>query len=301
MAMPCSIALPGFGDHGMQDAEGNPCALKTAEDFFLRGLANMAFAGGKAVPPASDDDMLVTGVDRYQPLLQAQLKDDEWRQVAMLMTRGGRFDKIDAAWKGQHIRKAHAPALQVWMEDVAKMRHSMTGERLSGCPTYFPTRLADGSAMREHFPEDQWPMLMTSYKSNLMSSMSIGVARLRQVHPHNPASVNRADAERLGLKNGDTIRITTPGGSMLATALVRDGVMSGAVAIEYGYGHTELGARAHTVDGKVQPHNPQHANGVNLNELGFADTTRGDQRNVWIDWVSGAVVRQGLPARIERA
>ena len=34
MAMPCSIALPGFGDHGIKDAEGNPCALKTAEDFF---------------------------------------------------------------------------------------------------------------------------------------------------------------------------------------------------------------------------------------------------------------------------
>ncbi len=295
------LALPGFGDHGIKDAEGNPCALKTAEDFFLRGLANIAFAGGKAVPPASDDDMLVTGVDRYQPLLQAQLKDDEWRQVAMLMTRGGRFDKIDAAWKGQHIRKAHAPALQVWMEDVAKMRHSMTGERLSGCPTYFPTRLADGSAMREHFPEDQWPMLMTSYKSNLMSSMSIGVARLRQVHPHNPVSVNREDAARLGIKNGDTVRITTPGSSMLATALVRDGVISGALAVEYGYGHTELGARAHTVDGKVLPNNPQHANGVNLNDLGFADPSRApDQRNVWIDWVSGAVVRQGLPARIER-
>ena len=295
------LQLPGFGDQGMSDAQGNPCALKTAEDFFLRGLANMAFAGGKAVPPASDDDMLVTGVDRYQPLLQSQLKDDEWRQVAMLMTRGGRFDKIDAAWKGEHIRKPHALPLQLWMEDVAKMRHSMTGERLSGCPTWYPTRLADGRAMREHFPEDQWPMLMTSYKSNLMSSMSIGVARLRQVHPHNPVSVNREDAARLGLKNGDTLRLTTPGKSMLAVALVRDGMMPGAIAIEHGYGHTELGARQHTVDGKVLPHNPQHANGVNLNDLGFADPSRAEgQRNVWIDWVSGAVVRQGLPVRIER-
>ncbi|WP_027994555.1 tetrathionate reductase subunit A [Simplicispira psychrophila] len=295
------LELPGFGDNGMSDAQGNPCALKSAEDFFLRGLANMAFAGGKAVPPASDDDMLVTGVDRYQPLLQAQLKEDEWRQVAMLMTRGGRFDKIDAAWKGEHIRKPHPLPLQLWMEDVAKMRHSMTGERLSGCPTYFPTRLADGSAMRAHFPEDQWPMLMTSYKSNLMSSMSIGVARLRQVHPHNPVAVNRADAARLGIRNGDTVRLTTPGKSILAVALVRDGVMPGAIAIEHGYGHTELGARQHTVDGKALPLNPQHANGVNLNDLGFADPSRGDQTNVWIDGVSGAVVRQGLPVRLERA
>jgi tetrathionate reductase subunit A len=40
---------------------------------------------------------------------------------------------------------------------------------------------------------------------------------------------------------------------------------------------------------------------VNLNELGFADPTRGDgQDNVWIDWVSGAAVRQGLPVRVEK-
>ena len=295
------LQLPGFGDEGMSDAQGNPVALKTAEDFFLRGLANMAFSGGKAVPPASDDDMLVTGVDRYQPLLSQKLKDDEWRQVALLMSRGGRFDTIEASWKGEHIRKPHPFPLQLWMEDVAKMRHSMTGERLSGCPTWYPTRLADGSDMREHFPQDQWPMLMTSYKSNLMSSMSIGIPRLRQVHPHNPVSVNREDAARLGLKNGDAVRLTTPGNSMLAVALVRDGMMPGAIAIEHGYGHTEMGAREHLVDGKALPQNAAHANGVNLNHLGFADPSRAEHQNVWVDWVSGAVVRQGLPVRIERA
>lgn len=82
--------------------------------------------------------------------------------------------------------------------------------------------------------------------------------------------------------------------------MIRDGVMRGAIAIEHGYGHKELGARAHTIDGKGMPHNPALAAGVNINDLGFRDTTRGDHNNVWIDWVSGAVVRQGLPARIEK-
>lgn len=54
------------------------------------------------------------------------------------------------------------------------------------------------------------------------------------------------------------------------------------------------------VDGKAMPHNPALAAGVNLNDLGFGDPTRGAHANVWIDWVSGAAVRQGLPARIER-
>ena len=154
--------------------------------------------------------------------------------------------------------------------------------------------------MRERFDEKQFPFLLTSYKSNLMSSISIGVNRLRQVHPHNPVSVNRADATRLGIENGQSVRITTPGGSINAIAMVRDGVKSGCVAIEHGYGHTGLGARAHIVNGEQMPHDSSLAAGVSLNDLGFADPTHGQVPNSWIDWVSGATVRQGLPARIER-
>ena len=43
----------------------------------------------------------------------------------------------------------------------------------------------------------------------------------------------------------------------------------------------------------------QIKSGINLNDLGFADPTR-QVANTWLDWVSGAAVRQGLPARIER-
>ena len=81
---------------------------------------------------------------------------------------------------------------------------------------------------------------------------------------------------------------------------MRDGVMPGTVAIEHGYGHRELGAGRHSIDGQPMPVNAEHANGVNLNDLGFADPTRPSCKNVWVDWVSGAAVRQGLPARIEK-
>lgn len=293
------LNMPGFGKGAIKDSDGNAHDLFTAEDFYLRGLANMAYATGRAVGPASDDDMLLTGVDRYAGLLQERLKPDEWRRVALLMTRGGRFDDLGNAWDGDKIRKAHTHTLNIWSEQIARMRHSMTGEHYSGCPTWYPTRLGDGTPMRDQFNEKEWPMLMTSYKSNLMSSMSIGVERLRQLHPHNPVSINRSDAARLGIKNGDKVRLVTPGGQMTAVALVRDGIMPGAIAVEHGYGHTELGATSHVIDGKPTPHNPDHAAGVNLNNLGFADPTRGAHHNVWVDWVSGAAVRQGLPARLE--
>ena len=94
--------------------------------------------------------------------------------------------------------------------------------------------------------------------------------------------------------------MSTPGAKVQGVALVRSGVARGTVAIEYGYGHRQLGAVAHLIDGKPTAHNPQHAQGVNLNALGFTDPTRPEQDNVWIDWVSGAVVRQGLPVRVRK-
>lgn len=300
-AVALRLGLPGFGKGVLKDKDGQAHDLLCAEDFYLRGMANIAYGAGRPVEDATDDDMRLTGVDRLFPELQSRLHPEEQRKVAMLLTRGGRFDRIENAWKGNQLKARYQPTLQVWSEDLAKMRHSLTGERLSGCPSWYPTRMADGSAMREHYSEQEWPLLMSSYKSNLMSSMSIGMDRLRQVHPHNPISLNLEDAKGMGISNGDHIRVSTPGGSIEGVAMVRGGIMRGAIAIEYGFGHTELGARSHQIDGQAMPHRPDLAAGVNLNDLGFADPTRGEgQDNVWIDWVSGAAVRQGLPARVEK-
>lgn len=297
------LGMPGFG----KDAIGDPKSdqrydLDSAADFYLRGFANIAYAMGRPVPDAIDSDITLTGLERYVDLVKAHVKDEEWRKVAMVMTRGGRFDNVVDAWdesKG-HLKNTYAFMLPIWDEALFQSKHAMTGEHNSGCPTWYPTRLADGSDMRQTYSEQEWPFLMTSYKSNLMSSITIAVDRLRQVHPHNPLSINREDAKALGINNGDHIRLVTPGSSVEGVAMIRDGVMKGAIAIEHGYGHKELGARSHSIDGQAMPYNPALAAGVNINDLGFRDSTRGDHNNVWIDWVSGAVVRQGLPARIEK-
>jgi hypothetical protein len=43
------------------------------------------------------------------------------------------------------------------------------------------------------------------------------------------------------------------------------------------------------------------AAGVNMNDLGIVDVSRGAQANVWVETISGAAVRQGLPVRVEAA
>ncbi|MDR2324246.1 MAG: tetrathionate reductase subunit TtrA [Acidovorax sp.] len=294
------LQLPGFGKNAMSTKEGELLDLESSEDFYLRGMCNIAYQAGKPVPEASDDDIAITGLSKWMPALEARVKPEEVRRVAMVMSRGGRFDRVEDAWKEEHIKAAYKFPVQIWHEGLSKMRHSMTGERYSGCPTWYPTRFADGSDMRKLYPEQEWPLTMSSYKSNLMSSMSIAASRLRQVHPHNPISLHKVDAAKLGIANGDHIEVSTPGAKLQGVALVREGIAPGAIAIEYGYGHKQLGAVAHTVDGKPTHANPQHGNGVNLNRLGFTDPTRPAKDNTWIDWVSGAVVRQGLPVKVRK-
>jgi len=295
------LGLPGFGKNAITDASGGQHDLFDKEDFILRGFANVAYAGGNAVPDVSEDDAALTGVSRHLDLLRHKLGEEEWRKVAFLMTRGGRFGDEEKAWDGDRQVNAYPDALAVWNESLARMRHSMTGEAFVGCPTYYPPRLADGTVLRDAFSEKEWPFMVCSFKSNLMSSISIGAKRLRQVHPSNPIVLNRADASGLGISNGDAITIETPGGQLSGVALLRDGIVPGTVAIEFGYGHWELGAREHIVDGMPTPVDPGAGAGVNMNLLGFTDPTRPDAPNVWIDWVSGAVVRQGVPARIMRS
>ncbi|WP_027016452.1 tetrathionate reductase subunit A [Comamonas composti] len=299
-ALARELKLPGFGKNAMSTKDGEPLDLESAEQFYLRGMCNIAYQAGKPVAEASDDDIAITGLGKWMPELQKHVKPEEVRRVAMVMSRGGRFDKVEDAWKGEHLKlQARFPAT-FWHEGLSRMRHSMTGERYSGTPTWYPTRFADGTSMRELYPEKDWPLSMTSYKSNLMSSMSIAASRLRQVHPHNPVSINRFDAQALGIANGDRIKVSTPGASLQGVALVRDGIARGALAIEHGYGHRQLGTVSHQVDGQPTPANPQHGHGVNLNDLGFADPTRPAKDNTWIDWVSGAVVRQGLPVKVSK-
>ena len=108
------------------------------------------------------------------------------------------------------------------------------------------------------------------------------------------------DAERFGVGHGDTITIESPGGSVTGVALVSQGVQRGAIGIEHGYGHRELGASDHVIDGELHAGHKFLAAGVNLNDLGFADPTR-EGTATWLENVSGASIRQGLPVRVEKA
>ena len=294
-----AMALPGFGPGGLKDKDGAAQPLDTAADYYLRAATNVAFAGQKPVNDATDDDIALVGLDRLLPTLQATLKPEEWRKAAQVLSRGGRFQPADQAYQGEQMANRFPRPLLVYNESLATSRSAMTGKRFVGVARWVDPSFADGTPMRQKFPASDWPLLLSSQKSVLMNSYSIGVDRLRGIHSDNPVSINIEDAGALSIKNGDRIRITTPTGSVEGTALVRHGVMRGAAVVEHGYGHRELGARAHSIGGALQPANPELTAGINLNDIGMVDPTL-KAPGVWLDPVAGSAIRQGIPARISR-
>lgn len=302
IALAKAMDLPGFGDKAISDAEGNAYPLKRAEDWYLRGGANIAWLGKEPVADASDEDIILAGVERLRPLLEATLKPEEVRKVAFLLSRGGRYqpakdvrDEDNPEWMRNRLKAM----LHVWNDNVGGSRHSITGKRFVGCPSWQPARFADGTPVRQVYPESKWPMQLISFKSALQNSYSIAADRLLGVHPENPVILHPQDAEAIGVTTGDRVEIRTPGGAVRSRVLVHGGVMPGVVAVEHGFGHKELGARAHQIGDREQPHKPHLAAGINLNDLGVPDPTRKD-RGLWVDPVSGTAVRQGLPAKVVR-
>ena len=291
------LDLPGFGDNAIEGADGHMHPLKRAEDFYLRAAANIAMAG-KPLPAATNEDIRASGVEPLMARIKSTVAEDEVGPVAHLYSRGGRFETMGKAYNGDKLGHAWARPLCVYNEQLGTSIDSYSGKRLVGTPTHHEPRFWDGSLLRDHFPEEEWPLLAFSFKSNLMNSYAIGLERLRMIKPYNPVLLHRNDAEKFGVRHGDTISIESPGGKVLALALVGDNVHEGAIGIEHGYGHRELGAASHIIDGQERAGNPFLGAGVNINDLGFSDPTRRDGTATWLENVSGASVRQGLPVRV---
>jgi tetrathionate reductase subunit A len=290
------LGLPGFGEGAIPDAEGKLHPLHRAEDFFLRAAANVAFQG-EPLPDADESDIAHAGLAPLMPRLERTLKPEERGAVAYLYSRGGRFEDFKDHFKGEKLTSAWKRTLCVYNERVGTSINTQDGEPNRGVPFHRLPLLADGRAMREVFTEEEWPLLAFSFKSNLMNSYAIGLERLRMIKPYNPVMMHRQDAERFGISHGDTIRIESPGGSVVALALVVEGVVPGALGIEHGYGHRDLGATPHLIDGESQPDLEWLRAGINLNDLGFEDPTR-KVAGTWLEPISGAAVRQGLPIRV---
>lgn len=303
IAISKKLGLPGFGDKAMKNEDGTTYDLNKPEDFYLRAAANIAFVGKKPVADVDENELKMTGVDRIMPLLENVLKPDEVKKVAQVFVRGGRFAPHKSGWD-KEIPDATGPkwkpTLQIWNESIGKNKNSFTGKHYLGCATYIPPVFANGQAVDDFYPKSKWPLRMISVKSNIMSSSSIHLERLRTIRKGNIVAINPEDAKKFGVQHGEEVILKTPSGEHSCVIATLNGVTKGVISVEHGWGHTGFGATKQILDGKEFLHDEKTGSGFNMNELGIKDPSRTEIESPWYEWMSGSSVRQGLPATIER-
>jgi len=278
------LGLPGFGKDGFGPGQD----FRRPEDLYLKMVANVA-AGekpGEAVPDASDEEVrLFLEARRHLPKSvfdpekwKRAVGEAWWRKVVYVLNRGGRFQDYEKAFKGEQLGNQYGQLVNLYMEKVAKTKDSMTGKPFSGHAVYVPAPLdITGKPV-----EDE----KAGYDLNLITYREIAHTKSRTASnywllallPENFILVHRQDAERLGLKDGDRVRVTSatnPEGiwpvldghskPMEGRVRVTEGIRPGVVAFSLGHGHWAYGSVDLVIDGKVIKGDPRRGRGVHAN------------------------------------
>ncbi len=174
---------------------------------------------------------------------------------------------------GEHAKKHNTT-----IDDILQVSGYEARGELAFVPHY--------EAPKRHGSDKEYPFTFIDYKSRLnregRSQNTTWYQEFKKVDVGDKswddvAKINPKDAKKLGIKNGDTIRLTSTTGSIVTRALLWEGVRPGTVAKCYGQGHWAYGRVAARDYAKAQPR------GGNNNELLVDDYDR----------LSGATARNG--------
>ena len=124
---------------------------------------------------------------------------------------------------------------------------------------------------------DEFNLELITYKEiHGSESRTIGnYAAQMAIMPENFVNLNEIDAKRLGLVDGDTVRVESPGfkgsfelgpgqapSKMEGKVRVLQGLRPGVVSVSFHYGHWAYGARDIEIDGQRIPGEPARGKGL---------------------------------------
>ncbi len=320
------LGLPGFGPNGFGD--GKP--FVRGEDLYLKEVANLAFGDkkpdpekgepGEVVPDADDEEMRIfLEARRHLPktvfdpeVWKAAVGDEWWRKVVYVLNRGGRFQDWSKATKGALVANKYGKYINLYCEKTYDVKDSMTGQHWSGVPRYFPAPTdALGNLLEDE--KEGYDLHLITYREIVQTkSRTSGNYWLQGVLPQNFVLMNRQDAARLGLRDGDTVRIsskTNPTGvwnlgngtewPMVGQLKVIEGIRPGVVAFSLGHGHWAYGGTDIIVDGVTVKGDRRRITGVHANAAMRTDTH--NPNTCLRDLVGGSAVFYDTRIRVERA
>lgn len=286
LAIADRLKLPGYGNDGF----GTGVPFKRPEDYYLKVVANLAF-GDKpdlkdAVPEASDQELdIFLAARRHLPPAvfdlakwQAAAGPNLWRRVVYVLNRGGRFEPFAAAYDGEHMAHKFGGTFHLYIERVAKQKDSITGKAFDGLPFYSPPVNSKG----EEISDDGYDFQLITFKEVFATQSRTAGTYWSQASllPENHVLIQKRDAERLGLDDGDEVLVASyslPNGEVdLGNGIKRrmrakirkvEGMRPGVVAISHHYGHWAYGAADVVVDGETVNGDERRAKGIPVNAL----------------------------------
>ena len=153
--------------------------------------------------------------------------------------------------------------------------------------------LPSWAAAPEHEAMASDDLILTTYKvATQIHSRSANCKYLTEITHDNPAWINPATAQGRGLKDGDSVKVTSEFGEIMTKIRVTPGIVPGALAISHHCGHWEYGRYASGKKAPMSTDEPDSAriwwkgnNGVHPNWIigNKADPMSGQLR--WMDTV----------------
>ncbi|MEJ5239683.1 MAG: molybdopterin-dependent oxidoreductase [Anaerolineales bacterium] len=319
MAIAERLELPGFGPNGF--GEGIP--FTRPEHLYLKQVANIAFGekpdGSDAVPEADDEEVeIFLQARRHLPksvfdpeVWKAAIGNDEslWRRVIYVLNRGGRYQDFAKAYQGDLVTNAYGKQLNLYQEKTATTINTMTGKPFIGYAAYIPPGI---SSVGEAIEDQGYDFHLITHKIITMTkARTITNYWLLAVEPEGYLLMNASDARRLGLKDGDRVRISSasnPKGEwfdrdgnrkpMIGKVKIVEGMRPGVVSFPLGYGHWASGATDVEIDGRRIKGDPRRAAGFHGNAAMRVDPHLG---NVTLsDLAGGSAVFYDTKVKIEK-
>jgi anaerobic selenocysteine-containing dehydrogenase len=278
------LGLPGFGPGGL----GEKKDLLRAEDFYLPMVANVAFGDrpdGSDVVPDADEKEIELFLESRRHLPKAVFNPERWksavgekwwRKVIFVLNRGGRFDDFANGYEGEKLKNPHGTLINLYQEKTATTKNSMTGKPFPGVATYLP---GPTDALGRPLTDEGYDLhLITHREVTHTKSRTIADYWLLTVLPEGILMISKADAARLGFKNGDQVKVASasnPEGvwdlkngvkkPMIGKLTVTDTIRPGVVSFSLGHGHWAYGASDVVINGKKIRGDKRREVGVHAN------------------------------------
>jgi anaerobic selenocysteine-containing dehydrogenase len=249
-------------------------------------VANVAAGDkpGQEVPNADEKEMKLFLDSRrhlatvFDPERWKKVAGPRWRKVVYILNRGGRFDDYKDGYDRAQLKNKYGTLINLYQEKTAKTKNSMTGKAFSGVATYIPAAV---DSLGRPIQDEK-----AGYDLNLITYREIAHTKSRTAAnywllallPENSILMNSQDSQRLGLKDGSVVRVTSatnPEGvwdlkngkkiPMISKVRVIQGIRPGVVAFSLGHGHWAYGASDVVVDGKRIAGDGRRGKGIHAN------------------------------------